>query len=88
MSYHPYEKDDLDRACTYILERAGIPRSNVEAMQEGLSRPALCKAAAEEAFRNAFPDSVSQPRACTQRSCSILRSALNDLNEHGQFIFS
>lgn len=81
-----YTKTDLDRACAIILERSGIRPRNVEAMQQSLTRPLLCKVAAEEAFKNGFPSEADQPRASLSHACNILRHALSDLDE-GQFQF-
>ncbi len=82
-----YTAKDLDRACVVILERAGVPTANVEIMQQTISRPVLCKVAAEEAFKGGFPDAVAQPRVGLRHACNILRHALNELSEHGQFKF-
>ena len=80
-----YTEQNLDRACHHILEGAGIPTRNVEAMRENLSRPVLCKHAAEEAFRKDFPSST--PSLVIRIACDLLRRGLNDLNEHGSFRF-
>lgn len=81
-----YTKRELDRACAVILERAGILAENVEAMQQSLSRPFLCKHAAEEAFKNVFPQGAESPSVDVHHACSILRTALKDLDK-GQFQF-
>ncbi len=81
-----YTKQDLDRACAVILERAGIPTENVEAMKQVLTRPAVCKYAAEEAFKNMFPQGAESPNVDVHHACSILRTALKDLDK-GQFWF-
>ncbi len=81
-----YTKQELDRACAVILKRAGNSTQNVEAMQQSLSRPNLCKYAAEEAFKNVFPQGAEVPNVDVHHACNILRRALNDLDE-GQFQF-
>jgi hypothetical protein len=81
-----YTKQDLDRACAVILERAGIEAENVKDMQKALSRPVLCKYAAEEAFKNTFPQGAKSPNVDVHHACNILRTALKDLDD-GQFQF-
>ena len=80
-----YTKENVRLSCVHILERAGISARSVEALQETQSLPVLCRHAAEEAFKKELPQSSAS--RVVKLSCEIVRRALNNLDEHGEFQF-